>query len=345
MRRILAIAVVGASRRGRAWSSASARRGDDGSGYEVRAIFDNVSGAVEGEDVKVAGANVGSIESLDVTEDKKAAVILQIDGPGFAPFHDDAECTIRPQSLIGEKFVECEPGQRPTSPSSRRSRTASPARASTCCRSSSTHSPVDLDLINDILRLPYRERLALLINEFGTALAGRGAELNEVIHRANPALRETDKVLKILAEPEPHARGPRARLRHGARAARARARAASPTSSSRPNETARGVGRAARPTLARIVRAAAALPARAASRRMRGPGRALGRDDAGDRRPRRRRARPQPLHPRARPVLAAVDPVARQPRRRRSTIGGPALQRARAAAPRTSATSRRTPTR
>jgi len=62
-----------------------------------------------------------------------------------------------------------------------------------------TSSPVDLDLINDIMRLPYRSRLALLINEFGTALAGRGSELNEVIHRANPALRETDEVLKILA--------------------------------------------------------------------------------------------------------------------------------------------------
>ena len=63
-----------------------------------------------------------------------------------------------------------------------------------------TSSPVDLDLINNIMRLPYRTRLALLINEFGTALAGRGGELNEVIHRANPALRETDEVLKILAE-------------------------------------------------------------------------------------------------------------------------------------------------
>ena len=72
-----------------------------------------------------------------------------------------------------------------------------------------TSSPVDLDLINNIMRLPYRERLAILINEFGTALAGRGAELNEVIHRANPALRETDKVLKILAEPEPDARAAR----------------------------------------------------------------------------------------------------------------------------------------
>ena len=37
-----------------------------------------------------------------------------------------------------------------------------------------TSSPVDLDLINNTLRLPYRERLSILLNEFGTALAGRG---------------------------------------------------------------------------------------------------------------------------------------------------------------------------
>ena len=50
------------------------------------------------------------------------------------------------------------------------------------------------------MRLPYRERFAILISEFGAGLAGRGEELNEVIHRANPALRETDQVLKILAD-------------------------------------------------------------------------------------------------------------------------------------------------
>ena len=59
---------------------------------------------------------------------------------------------------------------------------------------------MDLDLINDIMRLPYRQRFAILLSEFGAGLAGRGEELNEVIHRANPALRETDQVLKILAD-------------------------------------------------------------------------------------------------------------------------------------------------
>jgi hypothetical protein len=62
-----------------------------------------------------------------------------------------------------------------------------------------TSSPVDIDLIGDINRLPYRQRFAIIINEFGTALAGRGDDLNNAIHRANPALRETDKVLNILA--------------------------------------------------------------------------------------------------------------------------------------------------
>src|SRR6201999_945400 len=37
-------------------------------------------------------------------------------------------------------------------------------------------------------------------NELGTGLAGRGNDLNAVIRRAAPALQETDKVLKILAE-------------------------------------------------------------------------------------------------------------------------------------------------
>ena len=169
-----------------------------GSGYKVRAIFDNVAAAVPGEDVKVAGAKVGVIESMDVTDGNKAEVILRIDDERFTPFRLDARCTIRPQSLIGEKFVECEPG----------SSTAEPLPdvgddehelALETEQGGGTSAPVDLDLINNILRLPYRQRLSILLGELGVGLAGRGEELREVLHRANPALRETDKVLKILA--------------------------------------------------------------------------------------------------------------------------------------------------
>ncbi|MEA2333719.1 MAG: hypothetical protein QOG40_209, partial [Solirubrobacteraceae bacterium] len=62
-----------------------------------------------------------------------------------------------------------------------------------------THSPVDVDLLGDISRLPVRQRFTILINELGAGLAGRGSDLNVVIRRANPALQELDRVLAILS--------------------------------------------------------------------------------------------------------------------------------------------------
>ena len=79
--------------------------------YRVRAIFDNAGFVIPGEDVKVAGVKVGKIESVDVTPDFKAAVVLQIDEPGYQDFRRDASCIVRPQNLIGERFVECKPTQ------------------------------------------------------------------------------------------------------------------------------------------------------------------------------------------------------------------------------------------
>jgi virulence factor Mce-like protein len=168
-----------------------------GSGYKVRAIFDFVR-AVPGEDVKVAGARVGKIDSLSVTPDNKAAVVLAINDSGFTPFHADAHCTIRPQSLIGETFADCQPGSS-KAPVLGTIPDGQPGAGEHLLDVQHTSSPVDIDEINDIMREPTRERLAILINEFGTGLAGRGKDLNAVIHRANPALRDTDKVLAILA--------------------------------------------------------------------------------------------------------------------------------------------------
>src|SRR4051812_46917830 len=84
--------------------------------YKVTAIFDDAAFAVPGEDVRIAGAPVGAIDSLSVCvphdqpcpvgTGNKAAVVLEIDKSAFTPFHTNAHCTIRPQSLIGEKYVD-----------------------------------------------------------------------------------------------------------------------------------------------------------------------------------------------------------------------------------------------
>jgi virulence factor Mce-like protein len=170
--------------------------------YRVRAIFENAFSVIPGEDVKVAGVKVGKVDSLDVTPDQKAAVVLRIDRPGFKDFRRDAECTIRPQSLIGENFVECTPTQpRPDGtkppPPLRRIRNGA-GRGQYLLPVTQTSRPVGLDLIANVMRLPERQRLSIILNELGTAVAGRGPELRQAIRNADPALKETDKVLAIL---------------------------------------------------------------------------------------------------------------------------------------------------
>jgi ABC-type transporter Mla subunit MlaD len=177
-------------------------RGDDDA-YRVRAIFDNAGFVIPGEDVKVSGVRVGQVEDVEVTGDVRAALVLRIEDPAFADFRADAECLVRPQSLIGERFVECEPTQprgadEPAPPPLRRLERG-PGEGQHLLPVGRTGTTVDLDLINNIMREPYRERLSIILNELGTGVAGRGRDLDAVIRRANPALRELDEVLAILA--------------------------------------------------------------------------------------------------------------------------------------------------
>jgi phospholipid/cholesterol/gamma-HCH transport system substrate-binding protein len=172
--------------------------------YRVRAIFDNAGFLIPDEDVKVAGVKVGSVEDIEVTPDFKAAVVLRIDDPGYQDFRRDAKCIVRPQSLIGEKFVECEPTQKRAvgeePPGELRVIEEGPGEGQRLLPVENTERSVDLDLLNNTLRLPYRQRLSIIVNELGIGLAGRGEDLNEVIRRANPALKEVDEVLRLLAQ-------------------------------------------------------------------------------------------------------------------------------------------------
>jgi ABC-type transporter Mla subunit MlaD len=196
-------------------SSGVAAGGDDGT-YEVRAIFDNGAFLTKGEEVRIAGANVGTIADVDVTgndepahedgspDPGKAVVVMRIEDPAFQDFRSDASCLIRPQSLLGEKFVECQPTQARSPgteppPALAKVPDGDPGAGQRFLPLESNGKTVDLDLVNNIQRLPYAERFRLILNDLGGALAGRGKDLAEVIDRSDPALRVTDEVLAKIA--------------------------------------------------------------------------------------------------------------------------------------------------
>ncbi len=202
MKRVLAIAAVLLA--GIALVVFATGSGDDGGGYKVRAIFDNAAFVIPGMDVRIGGVVVGDISAIDLTEDKKAAVVLNITNSSHHDFRKDAFCTIRPQSLIGERFVECEPTQPHLSASAKKPPLpqieSGPGKGEYLLPATNTTRSVDLDLINNIMRLPFRQRFTIFLNEFGTGLAGNGEALQQALKKSNPALRQFNNVLAILAE-------------------------------------------------------------------------------------------------------------------------------------------------
>jgi ABC-type transporter Mla subunit MlaD len=195
VRRVLAaLAIVGACLS--AVLLTGAREEGDKS-YRVDALFYNAAHLIPGQLVKIAGAEVGTVEDVRLTGDRRARVQMKID-ERFGPFRADAKCRIRPQSLIGEKFVQCDPGT-PRAPALRGRGDEAPT-----VPLRRNEVPVDLDLVFASLRMPYRQRLSLIVNELGTGLAGRPRELNHAIRAANPALAETHRVLQIVDDDRAH---------------------------------------------------------------------------------------------------------------------------------------------
>jgi ABC-type transporter Mla subunit MlaD len=213
MRRIATIAALLATAVLAVFGQAASGDGDE---YEVRAIFDNGGFLVPGEEVRVAGATVGSVSSVEVTlpgervhrdgsaDPGKAVVVMKIDEAGFRDFRQDATCLIRPQSLLGEKFVDCQPTLPRASGSEPPDELeeipdGEPGAGQRFLPVENNGKAVDIDLINNIMEESYADRFRLILNDLGAGFAARGDDLAAIIRRADPALRQTNLVLAELA--------------------------------------------------------------------------------------------------------------------------------------------------
>jgi phospholipid/cholesterol/gamma-HCH transport system substrate-binding protein len=79
-----------------------------GQGYQIFAIFDNVSGLKTGAMVEVAGVEVGQVNSIQMTPLYQARVGLKL--RQGVEIHDDAIASVRTKGIIGDKFIKLSPG-------------------------------------------------------------------------------------------------------------------------------------------------------------------------------------------------------------------------------------------
>lgn len=93
-----------------AYASQTAGIGGSGSDtYELRASFNSAEGLNVGTDVRMAGVQIGTVNSLDLNlETYQAETVFNISTPVKIP--DDSDVKVASEGLLGGSFVEITPG-------------------------------------------------------------------------------------------------------------------------------------------------------------------------------------------------------------------------------------------
>lgn len=162
--------------------------GGDG-GYRVNAVFENAGQLVEGNQVRVGGRPVGSVEDISLDDRSQAVVELKIDDD-LTPLHAGTEATIRATSLSGiaNRFVALAPG-----PDS-----AGEIDDGGRIGVDETTAPVDLDQLFNTFDPRTRRGLQQLIEGQAIYYGGRSREASEALRYLSPALAATSRLTREL---------------------------------------------------------------------------------------------------------------------------------------------------
>ena len=161
-----------------------------GNGYRVNAVFESAGQLVNGNQVRVGGAIVGSISDIELNDAAQAVVTMEIDDE-FTPLHQGTQATIRATSLSGvaNRYISLQPG-----PNS-----AEEIDDGGQIDADETSAPVDIDVLFNTLDDETREGLRNLVRGSGTQYDGRGQDANESIKYFAPFLSSTTDLTRELA--------------------------------------------------------------------------------------------------------------------------------------------------
>jgi phospholipid/cholesterol/gamma-HCH transport system substrate-binding protein len=76
--------------------------------HVVKAVFDDVAGLDDESAVRIAGVRKGHVTDIKVLPDGRAQVTLQVDDD--VPLHANAQAKVANLGLLGEKYIELDPG-------------------------------------------------------------------------------------------------------------------------------------------------------------------------------------------------------------------------------------------
>ncbi|HZI90783.1 MAG TPA: MlaD family protein [Thermoleophilaceae bacterium] len=160
-----------------------------GDGYRVTATFENAGQLVKGNQVRVGGRPVGTIEKIELNDHAQAEVEMTVED-GVAPLHRGTQATIRATSLSGiaNRYVSLQPGPNDAG------QIASGGRID----ADDTSAPVDLDQLFNALDPGARKGLQQVIKGGADWYQGRAPDAARSLKYFAPALNSTSRLTREL---------------------------------------------------------------------------------------------------------------------------------------------------
>jgi virulence factor Mce-like protein len=164
--------------------------------YDLKAQFDNAANLVVGNDVRIGGQRVGAISEItpvpgDGDSPPTAEVQMKLEKI-VDPLPKDSTMIIRPRSALGLKYIEITPGDSEEGF----------AAGDTIPDSQAKPKPVEIDDVFNTFDVKARRGSQRSLDGLGTALAGRGDDINEAIVDLRPLLTYLQPVARNLADPD-----------------------------------------------------------------------------------------------------------------------------------------------
>jgi virulence factor Mce-like protein len=162
--------------------------------YRLSVQVPDADSLVKGNDVRVGGIRVGTVESVEpVLHDDgtaSAKANLKLDKT-VDPLPTDTTVAVRAKSALGLKYLEIRPGN---------AKGGLP-EGSTLSLAAARPETVDIDQVLNMFDEPTRQAIQLNEREFGSSVAGRGPDINAGLAALRPLLDTVSPVMRNLASP------------------------------------------------------------------------------------------------------------------------------------------------
>jgi virulence factor Mce-like protein len=163
--------------------------------YSLKAEVPSAANLVRGNEVRIGGTRVGSVDKIQVKQEDDGTSIavlgLKLE-ESVKPLPEDSTVIIRPRSALGLKYVELTRGRSDQGFQD----------GDTIPLAQATPTPVEFDEFVNMFDEKTRDAAATNLNGFGDAFAGRGESINQAIGALKPLLRDIIPVAENLSSQE-----------------------------------------------------------------------------------------------------------------------------------------------